>query len=139
MAAQDLNGKWKLDRSENFDEYLKALGVGMVKRKVVSGMTPTVEIQQSGTHYVIINTTSFSTDKSEFDIGTEFEAEIKGVTDGTMKNVPSIKDGKLVISSTPGTAKSTNPTTTEREIINGELVQTLTCGGAVAKRIFKKC
>jgi len=135
--AQDLNGKWKLDRSENFDEYLKALGVGMVKRKVVVSMTPTVEIQQKGDHFVIINATTFSTDKSEFDIGTPFEAEIKGVTDGLMKNTPSVEDGKLVIASEPLTAK-VNPTTTKREIINGELVQTLTSAGVECKRYFKK-
>jgi hypothetical protein len=28
-------GKFKLSKTENFDEFLKELGVGMIKRKVI--------------------------------------------------------------------------------------------------------
>jgi hypothetical protein len=34
--ADVFTGNWKLSKSENFDEFLSELGIGMIKRKVRS-------------------------------------------------------------------------------------------------------
>ena len=37
--AEHFLGKFKLSKTENFDEFLKELGVGMIKRKVGVNIT----------------------------------------------------------------------------------------------------
>ena len=37
-------GRYRLVSSEGFDDFLKCLGVGMVKRKLANSVTPVVEV-----------------------------------------------------------------------------------------------
>lgn len=39
-------GNYKLTKSENFDEFLKEMGVGMIKRKLANSTSPELEITQ---------------------------------------------------------------------------------------------
>jgi len=68
-----LTGSFKLIKSENFDEYMKALGVNMLLRKMASTATPVTEISQAGDDWSIKTTTTFKTTDIKFKLGEEFD------------------------------------------------------------------
>ena len=68
----DFSGTWKLEKSENFDELLKAMKVGYVARKAINGLTPEFTIKQDGDNFHIISKTMLQTRESKFKVGEEF-------------------------------------------------------------------
>ena len=75
------NGKFELESSENFDEFLKALGVGFILRNAAKMSTPTVEITNEGEAYSMKTVTTFKTSEIKFNLGQEFdETRMDGVT-----------------------------------------------------------
>uniref|UniRef100_A0A3P9LHE5 Cellular retinoic acid-binding protein 1 n=1 Tax=Oryzias latipes TaxID=8090 RepID=A0A3P9LHE5_ORYLA len=70
-------GNWKMRKSENFDELLKALGVNAMLRKVAvaAASNPQVEIHQDGDQFYIKTSTSVRTTEINFHIGEEFDEE----------------------------------------------------------------
>lgn len=75
------NGKFELESSENFDDFLKALGVGFILRNAAKLATPTVEITNEGDSFAMKTTTTFKTQEIKFSLGQEFdETRMDGVT-----------------------------------------------------------
>ncbi|MEJ1286776.1 sphingomyelin phosphodiesterase acid-like 3A [Cricetulus griseus] len=64
---------WKLTDSQNFDEYMKALGVGFATRQVGNVTKPTVIISQEGGKVVIRTQCTFKNTEISFQLGEEFE------------------------------------------------------------------
>ncbi|XP_023236636.1 fatty acid-binding protein-like isoform X2 [Centruroides sculpturatus] len=90
----DLKGKYKLVSSENFEDFMKALGVGMVMRKLGATSKPTVEISQDGDTWSIKTITTFKTSEIKFKLGEEFE---ETRMDGSVvKTVITLEDNKLI-------------------------------------------
>ncbi|XP_038167864.1 cellular retinoic acid-binding protein 2 isoform X2 [Arvicola amphibius] len=73
----NFSGNWKIIRSENFEELLKALGVNVMLRKiaVAAASKPTVEIKQEGDSFYIKTSTTVRTTEINFKIGEEFEEQ----------------------------------------------------------------
>ncbi|XP_037514090.1 sodium/calcium exchanger regulatory protein 1 [Rhipicephalus sanguineus] len=93
MAAAFV-GKWKLSESENFDEFLKALGVGLAWRKLGQTSKPTVEIKVEGDDWSIKTHTILKTSELKFTLGKEFDEDRM---DGSkVKSKVTLEDGKLV-------------------------------------------
>uniref|UniRef100_L7M3Y9 Fatty acid-binding protein n=1 Tax=Rhipicephalus pulchellus TaxID=72859 RepID=L7M3Y9_RHIPC len=93
MAAAFV-GKWKLHESENFDEFLKALGVGLAWRKLGQTSKPTVEIKVEGDDWSIKTHTMLKTSELKFTLGKEFDEDRM---DGSrVKSKVTLEDGKLV-------------------------------------------
>lgn len=89
------NGKFELESSENFDEFLKALGVGFLLRNAAKLSTPTVEITNQGDSFTMKTVTTFKTTEIKFTIGQEFdETRMDGVTVKT--TITKEGDNKLV-------------------------------------------
>jgi len=89
-----LVGKWNLTDSENFDEFLKELGVGMTWRKLASSSKPTVTITNDGDNWTLKTSTMLKTSEIKFEIGKEFtEHRIDGLD---VKTVVNIDGDKLV-------------------------------------------
>merc|ERR1711874_771489 len=72
--AQAFVGKFKLASQENFDEYMKAIGVGMAKRALARAATPVVTYELNGNE-ITITTTSMKDYVSKYTIGVEAEEE----------------------------------------------------------------
>lgn len=90
----ELCGKYKLVSSENFDEFMKAMGVNIVLRKAGALSKPVVEIKQDGETYILKTTTTFKTSEIKFKLGEEFE---ETRMDGSMcKTTITLEDGKLI-------------------------------------------
>ncbi|NP_001305970.1 fatty acid-binding protein, brain isoform 3 [Homo sapiens] len=64
---------WKLTNSQNFDEYMKALGVGFATRQVGNVTKPTVIISQEGDKVVIRTLSTFKNTEISFQLGEEFD------------------------------------------------------------------
>merc|ERR1712080_785232 len=47
----ECTGKYKLATSENFEEFMKVLGVGLITRKLGNKTSPTVTITKEGDEY----------------------------------------------------------------------------------------
>lgn len=89
-----VTGSFKLVKSENFEEYMKAVGVGAVMRKLAATATPTTEITQSGDEWRIKTMTTFKTTDIKFKLGQEFDEE---TGDGRKcKSTITLEGNKLV-------------------------------------------
>jgi hypothetical protein len=75
----DFSGKWQLTDSRNFDEYLLAMGVNYLKRKVASGMKPVQEWtkQPDGTWQFAVST-PIGLKVEKFPVGVDVADEVDG-------------------------------------------------------------
>lgn len=123
--------KYKMDKSENFDEYMKALGVGMVLRKLGNSINPTVELSKDGDEYTLATTSTFKNTIIKFKLGEEFDEE---TVDGRkVKSVCTMAgDNKLVHEQ-----KGDKPTTIVREFTATDLIATMTAGDVKCVRTYK--
>ena len=67
--------KYKMTSSENFDEFMKVLGVGLITRKAANAVNPTVELRREGDEYNLVTSSTFKTTEMKFKPGEEFEEE----------------------------------------------------------------
>ncbi|KAH3770103.1 hypothetical protein DPMN_171383 [Dreissena polymorpha] len=90
-----LIGKWKLEtQDDNWDEYMKAVGVGFATRQIGKRTSSWEEIKQNGEDWTLNITSTFKNVYLQFKLGEEFE---ETTMDG--RNVQSVfneEDGKLV-------------------------------------------
>ncbi|MCP6198805.1 lipocalin/fatty-acid binding family protein, partial [Klebsiella pneumoniae] len=61
--------------SENFDEFMKTIGVGLITRKAANAVTPTVELRKDGDEYNLVTSSTFKTTEMKFKPGEEFEED----------------------------------------------------------------
>lgn len=66
-------GTWTFESSENFEEYMKAVGVGMLQRKIGSTLKPTYHISKDGDTWVIKMESSVKSTETRFVDGVEFD------------------------------------------------------------------
>ncbi|KAF7254310.1 Fatty acid-binding protein, brain [Varanus komodoensis] len=123
---------WKLIDSQNFDEYMKALGVGFATRQVGNVTKPTVIISQEGEIYVIRTQSTFKNTEIKFKLGEEFDETT--ADDRNCRSVVTMDGDKLVhVQKWDG-----KETSFVREIKDGKMVMTLTFGDIVAVRQYEK-
>ena len=53
IGWKKMEGKWQVDKNENFDEYLKALGVNMLIRKMANSSKSVIQITVEGDQLTI--------------------------------------------------------------------------------------
>jgi len=74
--SEQFFGKFKLETSENFDAFLKEIGINLIKRKLANMAYPTLDITKDENDYVTIKTISpFKTHVNRFRVGEEFDEE----------------------------------------------------------------
>ncbi|XP_028858133.1 fatty acid binding protein 7, brain, b [Denticeps clupeoides] len=123
---------WKLVDSDNFDEYMKAIGVGFATRQVGNVTKPTVIISQEGDKVVLKTQSTFKNTEISFKLGEEFEENT--ADDRSCKSNVSLDGGKLVhVQKWDG-----KETKFVRELKDGKLVMTLTFEGVTAVRTYEK-
>merc|ERR1711915_493176 len=72
-VIMSIEGKFTLETSENFDEFMKALGVGLVMRKLGATTKPTVELIENNGEWTLKTTTTMKSSEIKFKIGEEFD------------------------------------------------------------------
>nr|WLG17454.1 fatty acid-binding protein C [Brachionus koreanus] len=134
MAA--LNGTWVLEKSENFEEFMKELGVGLILRKVGNTVTPTLIISNNGNEWSIKMRSTFKNTDDNFTLGEEFDDE---TTDGRkIKCLYNLDGDKLICEQRDRKTRALQVTAVRSIDENGKMVEVLTCKTVVAKRYFKR-
>ncbi|XP_066268984.1 sodium/calcium exchanger regulatory protein 1-like [Branchiostoma lanceolatum] len=132
MADDSISGKWKLDRSENFEEFLEEMGAPWIARKAAAKSSPTQEIVLNGDEIEVKISSMMSNNVMKFTVGTEFETEW---SKQKSKAIANWEDGKLVVKENGANGE----VVTTRHVEGGELFMIITTPkGVVCKRIFKK-
>lgn len=130
MAAAFV-GKWKLSESENFDEFLKALGVGLAWRKLGQSSKPTVEIKVEGDDWSIKTHTILKTTELKFTLDKEFDED--RMDGAKVKSKVTLEDGKLVQKQS-----GDKEVTIVREVKDGQLHVTCSLDNVTSIRKYLK-
>uniref|UniRef100_A0A3Q3JL26 Cellular retinoic acid-binding protein 1 n=1 Tax=Monopterus albus TaxID=43700 RepID=A0A3Q3JL26_MONAL len=109
-------GTWTLIASENFDDYMKALGVGLATRQMGNIVKPKLVISMDDGVISLRSESMFKTTEIKFKLNDEFD---ETTADGRQtKTIVTFENGKLV------QKQSWDGKTTmlEREIQEGKLI-----------------
>uniref|UniRef100_A0A0P4VPE9 Cytosolic fatty-acid binding proteins domain-containing protein n=1 Tax=Scylla olivacea TaxID=85551 RepID=A0A0P4VPE9_SCYOL len=132
--APPFDGKFLLDTSDNFEEFMKALGVGIMLRKLGSSSKPTVEfsVGDDGT-WVMKTVSTLKTTEVKFKLGEEItETTLDG---RECKTVFSLEGNKLTQMQNAQKGKSAKYV---REFNDNEMITIAECDGVVSKRTYKR-
>ncbi|XP_012685321.1 fatty acid binding protein 7, brain, b [Clupea harengus] len=123
---------WKLVDSENFDDYMKSLGVGFATRQVGNVTKPTVVIEKDGDKVVVKTQSTFKNTDISFKLGEEFDETT--ADDRHCKSLLTMEGDKFVhVQKWDG-----KETKFVREIKDGKMVMTLTFEDVTAVRTYEK-
>ncbi|KAL5016413.1 hypothetical protein ScPMuIL_006002 [Solemya velum] len=124
-------GTWRLIDTQNFDEYMKAVGVGYVLRKMANLIKPTQEISVEGDKWNIKTISTLKTTDISFELGKEFD---EMTADGRkVKSMGSLVDQKLVVHQ-----KGEPDSTISRTFDGKEMIMTLTAKDVTCTRKYEK-
>jgi len=126
------NGKYKLQSSEHFEEYMKAIGVP--EALIAAGSDPNAETSihsDNESDYVITLTGSGRTIELKFTVGEEFE---ETTPHGIKVKCIVTKEGDKLVQKQSGAIE----TVTTREIDGDDLKVTLVSGAVTSVRIYKR-
>ncbi|XP_072303619.1 fatty acid-binding protein, heart [Eucyclogobius newberryi] len=130
--AEAFIGTWNLKNSENFDEYMKALGVGFATRKIGSITKPTTIISLEGGVMTVKTQSSVKNTELSFKLDEEFDETT--ADDRKVKSIVKIDGGKLVhVQKWDG-----KETSLVREVKDKALTLILTMGDVVSTRLYEK-
>ncbi|XP_061574338.1 fatty acid binding protein 4b [Cololabis saira] len=126
-------GTWTLVSSDNFDEYMKAVGMSFATRQMGNLVKPNLMVSVGADGLISIKAEStFKTTTISFKLNEEFDEE---TTDGRKaKSLFTLEDGKLV-QKQMWDGKST---TLEREIQDGKLITKCVMDDVAAVRTYEK-
>jgi len=126
-------GKWKMESSENFEDYLKAIGIGMATRKIAGSQKPNnvISAEPNGV-YNIRSESSFKNHDMKFKLNEEFEEH---TADGRKaKTTMRLEGGKLIQDQ-----KADVHSIITRELTDDNTLHvTLTANGVTSTRLFKR-
>ncbi|XP_072810316.1 retinol-binding protein 5 isoform X1 [Vicugna pacos] len=85
----NLTGYYRFVSQKNLEDYLQALNIGLALRKIALLLKPDKEIEHQGNHMTVKTVSTFQNYVLEFEVGVEFEEDLK-VVDGRKCQSPSI-------------------------------------------------
>ncbi|XP_039273230.2 fatty acid-binding protein, intestinal-like [Styela clava] len=130
------NGEWVCSRDENFDVFLKKLGVGMIARGMAKTLTTTLNIQSAdGQKFIVKSTTGPKTREVTFEIGKEIQES--STLGKPMKGTWNLEGDDMVgvFMSVDGCGDAI---TIKRTIQNDQLIQKMQIGSTECTRYFNK-
>merc|ERR1712059_83071 len=88
-----ITGNYTQTSKENYEEFLKALGVGFILRKAALASTPVMTISEEGGNWTMVTKTTVKSIELKFRIGEEFEED---TTDGRHCKTIVTLDGNVM-------------------------------------------
>ncbi|GFO25239.1 fatty acid binding protein [Plakobranchus ocellatus] len=104
MAAELAPGTWEMVKSENFDAYLQAIGVGYATRIMAMAAKFTQYIKINDGVWTITTSTGISSQTLKFELNKEFD---EVTADGRKVKTICTVDGNKLITKQKGTVDST--------------------------------
>jgi fatty acid-binding protein 3 len=117
MAAS-LVGDWKLVSSENFEELMKELGVGLVMRKLGNTTKPNVKFSQKGDEWTMNTTSAVKSQLINFKLNEEVE---ETTMDGRVVKTTFTLDGNKLVQTQKDKDGNLSCVITREITDNGEL------------------
>jgi len=123
-----------MESSENFDEYMKAVEVGFMTRKIGAIAKPSVTVSVEGDTWSIVSATSLTTHVNKFQLGVEFE---ETTPDGRKVQTTFTLDGdgKLIQSQV---GKVDSVITRELQDNGATMICTCVAKDITCKRVYKR-
>nr|XP_046194318.1 fatty acid-binding protein, adipocyte-like [Oncorhynchus gorbuscha]XP_046195228.1 fatty acid-binding protein, adipocyte-like [Oncorhynchus gorbuscha] len=125
-------GTWKMTSSENFDEYMKAIGVGFATRQMGNMAKPNLLFSIDDGVISMKSQSTFKTTEAKFKLNEEFDEMT--ADDRKTKTLMTFENGKLVQKQT----WDGKTTTLERELQDGKLIAKCVMDDVVALRTYEK-
>ncbi|KAM9403859.1 fatty acid binding protein 4b [Salvelinus alpinus] len=125
-------GTWKMTSSENFDEYMKAIGVGFATRQMGNMAKPNLLFSIEDGVISMKSQSTFKTTETKFKLNEEFDEMT--ADDRKTKTLVTFEKGKLVQKQT----WDGKTTTLERELQDGKLIAKCVMDDVVALRTYEK-
>nr|P82289.1 RecName: Full=Fatty acid-binding protein, liver; AltName: Full=Fatty acid-binding protein 1; AltName: Full=Liver basic fatty acid-binding protein; Short=Lb-FABP; Short=Liver basic FABP; AltName: Full=Liver-type fatty acid-binding protein; Short=L-FABP [Lepidosiren paradoxa] len=122
------SGTWQVYAQENYEAFLKVIGVAEDIIPHAKEIKPTIEIQQSGNSFTVTSTAQKKSTTNTFTIGKE--AEITTMNGNKLRCTINMEDGKLVC--------KTEKFSHIQEVQGEEMIETLTSGSATLIRRSRK-
>ncbi|KAM9165939.1 fatty acid-binding protein, adipocyte-like [Pangshura tecta] len=124
-------GTWKLISSENFEDYMRELGVGFATRKMAGVAKPNVIISTNGDLITIRTESTFKNTEISFKLGEEFEETT--ADDRKVKTIITLDNGSLIqVQKWDG-----KETTLIRKLVDGKLVVECTMNNVTCTRVYE--
>ncbi|HAN74038.1 MAG TPA: hypothetical protein DCQ63_06915 [Planktothrix sp. UBA8402] len=131
MTVQ-IAGKYTFASQENFEEYLKAEDIGMLKRNVLASTKPDIVVEVDGDQFTITTITKLKTIKMSFTLGKEYEHDPG--TDKVGKYITTFEGSDTLL-----TQNVENPSTTSSiKFTDDQMIMTMTTNETTATRTFKR-
>nr|XP_046243736.1 fatty acid-binding protein, liver-type-like [Scatophagus argus] len=128
-VTMSFSGKYQLQSQENFEPFMRAIGLPEELIKKGEDLKSISEIEETGDDFKVTVTTGSKVLVNSFTIGKE--AELETITGEKVKSVVHREGNKLKVS-----LKGIESVT---EMVDGNtIVNTMTLGGIVYKRISKR-
>ncbi|NXS09246.1 FABPL protein, partial [Neodrepanis coruscans] len=122
-------GKYQLQSQENFEPFMKALGLPDDQIQKGKDLKSTTEIVQDGKKFTVTVTTGTKVMKNEFTIGEESEIEL--MTGEKAKALVQMEGNNKLIANVKGMKSVTE--------LNGDTItHTMTLGDVTCKRVSKR-
>lgn len=130
-------GKYERVSEEQYDDFLKALGVNFMLRKAATVSTPVMEVSELGGVWSIKTSTSLKAMELKFKIGEAFD---ETTPDGREVSAMVTLEGNKFISEQTAKKSGQKSTKTVREFTGSECIVTMTIIGSdiVCVQKFKK-
>ncbi|XP_056154961.1 fatty acid binding protein 4a [Lampris incognitus] len=126
-------GTWKMVSSENFDDYMKAIGVGFATRQVGNRTKPNLIVMVDDQGYICMKSQStFKTTEIKFKLNEPFDETT--ADDRKTTTVVTLENG-ILVQKQCWDGKETN---IEREVTDGKLIAKCRMGDVVAVRTYVK-
>ena len=132
-----LPGRYLMESSENFDDFMKALGVGMIKRKLANSVIPIneIEVADSG-EYTIRTVTTVRTSEITFKLNEPFTED---TIDGRKTQTMPTRIGNLLKLDQKGDkSKGEKDSLMTRDLVGDIITMKLIVDNVVCTRIYKR-
>ncbi|XP_020734372.1 retinol-binding protein 5 isoform X1 [Odocoileus virginianus] len=130
----NLTGYYRFVSQKNLEDYLQALNINMALRKIALLLKPDKEIDQQGNHMTVKTLSTFRNYILEFEVGVEFEEDLRIVDGRKCQSIITWEGEQLVC-----VQKGEIPNRGWRLWLEGEMLyQEMTARDAVCQCIFRK-
>ncbi|XP_064618906.1 myelin P2 protein-like [Lineus longissimus] len=134
----DFQGTWILESTDNFDGYMRKLGVNFIMRKLGNLAKPTQEIKVNDEGEIYIKTITSSTigKWSELTFKLDQEFDEKTIDGRQVKSLVTKEEEDFVHTQNPSNGGP--KTIIRRRIEDGKYIMKLECDGEVCTRTYVK-
>lgn len=130
----DFNGRWVLETSEKFEDYLKSLDIDFATRKIAISLSQTKVVAQDGDKFNFKTLSTLRNYELSFTVGVAFDEYTKGLDNRNIKSLVTWQGDMLVC-----TQEGEKANRGWRHWIKGDgLYLELTCGDVVCQQVFRK-